>query len=257
MTDTKANGQLLGEHAAMLWAVLERPSEDGPRLLYADWLEEKGDPIVPAKEGFAEFIRVQVALEKTPKILHRPGTVIGFQHSPYSNRLWLKEPVENPRWDELKKREKELFKWDRLYYGTGDHQYINVTLSHFRRGLVEVVNTAIALASWLSMAEHIITSAPITRVGCYDKQPVDLSNGYAWLKTVYYDRQLASAAGRGYLPDKVFDKLRVGNVDNWSYKTGKMRACYPTPEEAQKDLSDTLVDMAREEAGLPLLKPWS
>jgi uncharacterized protein (TIGR02996 family) len=36
------------------------PDDDGPRLQYADWLDEKGDPASVAR---AEFIRVQCALE--------------------------------------------------------------------------------------------------------------------------------------------------------------------------------------------------
>src|SRR5450432_1685581 len=39
-----------------LAAILDRPAEDGPRLVYADWLEEQGDA------DRAEFIRVQIEL---------------------------------------------------------------------------------------------------------------------------------------------------------------------------------------------------
>src|SRR5262245_22184272 len=42
---------------AFLRAVLADPDDDAPRLIYADWLEERGDP-----KG--EFIRVQCALAK-------------------------------------------------------------------------------------------------------------------------------------------------------------------------------------------------
>jgi uncharacterized protein (TIGR02996 family) len=37
---------------AFLKAIQEQPEDDGPRLMYADWLEERGDPR-------GEFIRVQ------------------------------------------------------------------------------------------------------------------------------------------------------------------------------------------------------
>src|ERR1700676_1487938 len=40
---------------AFLQAIRERPDDDAPRLLYADWLDERGDPR-------GEFIRVQCAL---------------------------------------------------------------------------------------------------------------------------------------------------------------------------------------------------
>jgi len=44
---------------AFLQAVLDEPDDDAPRLIYADWLEERGDPR-------GEFIRVQCALERLP-----------------------------------------------------------------------------------------------------------------------------------------------------------------------------------------------
>ena len=46
---------------AFLRAVCESPDEEGPRLVFADWLEENGDP------ERAEFIRVQCRLEHTPE----------------------------------------------------------------------------------------------------------------------------------------------------------------------------------------------
>src|SRR5947209_4285663 len=39
-----------------LATILDRPTEDGPRLVYADWLEEQGDA------ERAEFIRIQIEL---------------------------------------------------------------------------------------------------------------------------------------------------------------------------------------------------
>src|SRR5436305_698754 len=61
---------------ALLAAVLEAPDDDAPRLVYADWLDEHGDP------GRGEYIRDQV--ERT--------------------RL----PEDGPRWKALKARGVEL-----------------------------------------------------------------------------------------------------------------------------------------------------
>jgi uncharacterized protein (TIGR02996 family) len=44
------------EGKALFQAILHNPDDDGPRLVYADWLEEHGDA------DRAEFIRVQIAL---------------------------------------------------------------------------------------------------------------------------------------------------------------------------------------------------
>jgi uncharacterized protein (TIGR02996 family) len=46
------------EQQALLWAVIDRPDEDAPRLVYADWLEEHGP--AEADRARAAFIRLQV-----------------------------------------------------------------------------------------------------------------------------------------------------------------------------------------------------
>jgi uncharacterized protein (TIGR02996 family) len=49
----------MDHHAAFLADICERPEDDAPRLIYADWLEEQGGADYEAR---AEFIRVQIAL---------------------------------------------------------------------------------------------------------------------------------------------------------------------------------------------------
>src|SRR4051794_16873341 len=46
-------------------AMLAKPSDDGPREIYADFLETSGDPADAAR---AEFVRVQLALARLPAI---------------------------------------------------------------------------------------------------------------------------------------------------------------------------------------------
>src|SRR4051812_1415999 len=45
---------------ALFQAILAAPDDDAPRLVYADWLDEHGDP------DRAEFIRVQCRLARVP-----------------------------------------------------------------------------------------------------------------------------------------------------------------------------------------------
>jgi uncharacterized protein (TIGR02996 family) len=76
----------------MLREILLYP-EAGPRLEYADWLDEHGDP---AK---AEFIRVQCELARLAN--HRPnGTAVAVGRFPQQE--WKDE------WDALRRREREL-----------------------------------------------------------------------------------------------------------------------------------------------------
>lgn len=56
-----------GEAEGFLTRIREVLDDDGPRLIYADWLDEQGDPL-------GDFIRVQVALARMPVAdRRRPG----------------------------------------------------------------------------------------------------------------------------------------------------------------------------------------
>src|SRR5947199_11004 len=50
-------GDTMDQSEAFIHAILESP-EDAPRLVYADWLDDNGDP------DRAEFIRAQVAQDR-------------------------------------------------------------------------------------------------------------------------------------------------------------------------------------------------
>ena len=50
----------MSEQEDLYRAVLANPEDDAPRLIYADWLDEHGDP------ARAEFVRVQCALDRIP-----------------------------------------------------------------------------------------------------------------------------------------------------------------------------------------------
>src|SRR4051794_25062384 len=92
-----------------LTAICRSPDDDAPRLVYADWLEEHGDP------ERAEFIRVQCALAA--------------------------ETYDDPRHDELEERNESLLgqhgeKWSTDVRGPGVREVC------FRRGFVEAVVTS-------------------------------------------------------------------------------------------------------------------
>src|SRR5262245_26047775 len=54
------SGGRMGDADGLLKAVFENPGDDAPRLVYADWCEECGDP------DRAEFTRVQIELARMP-----------------------------------------------------------------------------------------------------------------------------------------------------------------------------------------------
>lgn len=57
---------LLSEHEAFLRAIFDNPDDDTPRLVYADYLEENGDPLR------AEFIRIGCEQQRLRKDLTIP-----------------------------------------------------------------------------------------------------------------------------------------------------------------------------------------
>src|SRR5437763_6998841 len=98
------------EQDALLAAVLDAPDDDAPRLVYADWLDENGQP------ERAEFIRVQLAQEG--------------------------EPAHSPRWRELEKRSRALLMGNRRKWGPAPDGLARDP--EFRRGFVESVCTPAA-----------------------------------------------------------------------------------------------------------------
>ena len=118
-------------------AILARYHDDGPRLVFADFLDETGDPADGAR---AEFVRVQLALAKLPP--------------------------DHPRRPALKDREAELkaahaAAWTAPLAGLG----VDATFE-FRRGVPDAVS--IAAADFLAHGEELFRRAPVRKVALYD-----------------------------------------------------------------------------------------
>jgi uncharacterized protein (TIGR02996 family) len=118
---------------AFLRDVAQHPADDGPRLVYADWLDEHGQP------GRAEFIRTQVQLESLDR-------------------------ADDRRWA-LLVREARL----RGAYGKGWAGKALRSLVRgwrFRRGFVEEVT--LSADAFLRNAEELFRLAPVRRVRLVD-----------------------------------------------------------------------------------------
>jgi uncharacterized protein (TIGR02996 family) len=110
---------------ALFQSVLDAPDDDAPRLVFADWLEEHGQP------ERAEFIRVQIAQES--------------------------EPEYSPRWRELEKRSRALLKGNRRKWAPAPDGL--AWGPEFRRGFVEsVCSTARAFAD---RPDELFARAPL------------------------------------------------------------------------------------------------
>ena len=130
MTDTEA----------LLQSVLAHPADDLPRLVYADYLDETGDPVLSAR---AEFIRVQCELarldgEPNPA---NPTMILALR----TRERVLQSKFGEAWLDPLRKRGEPLFS----------------PRSHglFRRGFVEIVWMPAGQFLW--KAEKLFICAPI------------------------------------------------------------------------------------------------
>jgi uncharacterized protein (TIGR02996 family) len=112
-------------HQDFVDAILAEPSADVPRLIYADWLEERGEPR-------AEFIRVQVEMATLALPLNR--------NSMYGNPMpWPRNRRDTPRFRELWQRQLDLLRahcaeWAEPLIG-------EATGVIFERGCVEGIST--------------------------------------------------------------------------------------------------------------------
>jgi uncharacterized protein (TIGR02996 family) len=111
--------------AAFLRAIVESPEEEGPRLVFADWLDEHGD------HDRAEFIRVECEQERV---------------EPYG-----------PRWRQLTARQRDLLKahkaeWTRPLRGLAAH-------TRFRRGFIEEIT--VHARTFLTRADDLFRLAPV------------------------------------------------------------------------------------------------
>jgi uncharacterized protein (TIGR02996 family) len=131
------------EHAAFRAAVLAQPEADEPRLVYADWLEERGEPR-------GEFIRVQVELAGLPHCAAPGG--------------WFECGGCRPC--QFRSREAELLAAHDEEWSTADLGGLSggAAWPHtYRRGFLERLE--LSAAEWLAHAAALLAAVPLREVG--------------------------------------------------------------------------------------------
>lgn len=140
-----------------LRAIYANPADDGLRLIFADWLDEHEEP------ERAEFIRVQIELDKTSQYAVRKGdalardpkTGIFVPMSPncsYSEAGWATENVPNARYTELKEREADLL----MGFAPSPEMHGANVRNHFAWREID----------WLSQCEYAFHRGFVGRVWC-------------------------------------------------------------------------------------------
>jgi carbon storage regulator CsrA len=115
------------EEMAFVQAVLEAPDDEAIRLIFADWLEERGDPL-------GEFIRTQCRLARLP--------------------------ADDPRRKALTDRERVLW----AEHGAAWRLSLPPVLREapFERGFVEAVH--LTVSDFLASAAELFAAAPVRRL---------------------------------------------------------------------------------------------
>ena len=173
----------MSDRESFLRAIIEAPDDDAPRLVFADWLDERG-------EGErAEFIRVQIERAESDHDHAKGG-----RHSSFImvDREWIASGridgcrVCDCHWCRLKGRERTLLTGDAVEAWAGDvlgegvgtccqdasgRVWDGVWLTaggvpsvefDFRRGFVAEVETA--AADWLAHGDAILAAHPVAEV---------------------------------------------------------------------------------------------
>jgi uncharacterized protein (TIGR02996 family) len=157
----------MSDHDAFLQEILAHPDDDTPRLIYADWLEERGDPR-------GEFIRVQCALVKVYAEFPR-------YRSLYPNPNW--SHPDRPDLLAAYSRQMQLLRKFEKQWIQEIREYLKGW--RFQRGFVEEVTLGANL--FLRWADLLFAKAPI--------QHLSLHGGSTSLKDVagsIYLRRLRS-----------------------------------------------------------------
>lgn len=224
------------ERESLLAAIMANPDDDLPRLIFADWLEENGEP------ERAEFIRVQCEL------------------AGMSNE-------KCKRGDELEKREMELFRHGQNAFdwmGEVSDNYahlvsnarglvscVAISLSGradrvtFHRGFVSHISLTLAAfmgtGTTPAYGAQVCREHPVTSVLITDREPFRHTTSFSWYRqTGLYER----LTGASTISPELFDLLEGGRILS-------IVADYRTREAAITALSSACLRWARTETGKP------
>jgi uncharacterized protein (TIGR02996 family) len=227
---------------ALLAAIIAQPAEDLPRLMYADWLDEHGQP------ERAEFIRVQCELSRMP---HTGGPE---EEDGNCATCKMRKPLED--------REELLLSrggdWVGFPYlkpgGARRNTFLTAgeTYFRFRRGFV--ADMSCTSADWLAHADAITAAHPIERVRLttplrYGTDRVEwitlVNRECGWMRHWIIGRKKKSLIT---LPDDATDAQIVQTL------LAKMwpRIAFEVPSEPPQPAADTFEQFIAREMSIPI-----
>jgi uncharacterized protein (TIGR02996 family) len=237
---------------ALLAAILESPEDDVPRLVLADYLEERN---APGDEWRAELIRVQCRIATIEAVcgcgccVRRRG---GGQHhnGPCGVDQERDElPGGKSKQAFLRKRERELFAHLCMLFHVATPIGTRCVLTldadttsslpvlRFRRGFVEHI--ALPCADFMRHAEALFRAQPITAVELTDREPNlgRVPYGWTWVTDSNWRE---SSVVRECIPWSLYDLVQRHRDKNVA----------ESPGDSRRWLNAACVRYGRRQAGL-------
>lgn len=259
------------DREALLAAVIREPLDDTPRLVFADWLDEHGEP------EQAEFIRLQIELTKPhPRGLKAPQpNLIGARTREFHR--WGKRSGWGKRQESLRRREQELLDgnptWGRPlavifhpdnplpYVEYGHSGCVNLErgdkiLWSWSRGFPSRV-TLPDLAAWERRGAEIVRAAPVVEIVVADITPDEFASHPGAWRFFLDDFEGDGGEEQG---EKLFDAIAMLN-DNPAINTPSgpgtisQRWYFRSRDLALTAAARAFADEARARSGLPPV--WS
>jgi uncharacterized protein (TIGR02996 family) len=163
---------------AFLADIIANPGEDAPRLIYADWLDEHGEP------DRAEFIRRQCQL------------------------AWL--DAADVRYAAVRARAGDLFRgaWDAEVTPRHWPGSFAWPASVYRRGFI--AEMLLPCADWLRHGPSLVRAAPLDTVRLSDREPGAVGPGVTAMGEAWWQTDGGWAAPTQRLPLCIHARLRTG-----------------------------------------------
>jgi uncharacterized protein (TIGR02996 family) len=213
---------MTADATALVRAVLESPADDAPRLVFADYLEEQGDPVR------AEFIRLQIA---------------GAQEPCVDSGIHPGDRCDDPNCRgcrQFRDRAAELLRSPGFGEGIWGGWDAPVAGVWFERGFVEEVS--VVAERFVETAGRLFALHPIRAVRLSGRMPRLSSTAAVWIR----EQPRSSGIAQALVPTPVFELLEAHPVMG----KGLLLRGYPTHEVANRALSEACVRFGRREAGL-------
>lgn len=211
--------------------ILEEPEDDFPRLVYADWLQDNGQPERGA------FIHAHIAWERSG-----PKTALNTRKKRQSRtRMWqnlqdLYMTCPPPPGFTHVHDYGHPYRLSALHSASCGWNFF----LEMGRGFVQRVSCR--LLDWMKFGK-VLTWHPIEKIEATDVNPEPGPDGLFWWYTIQIGASLGGSGNR--LPGEVFDRLpRNDSRESLGFFRG-----YKTREAAERALSDACLAWARDPVG--------